>query len=138
MSNNHSRRMHHPRFQNWKKSHASRPTFMSGWNYPPVNVLELDEKYELSVYASGYDKADISIDVVKDTLIISAEQKNDDSGSFGWRRREFATAGFERKFGLPEGVDVDGIAAKYSDGILEITLPKLSGFETKRTSVEVG
>lgn len=138
MSKNHSRWMHHPKFNHWKSGHRNRPTFMSGWNYPPVNVQELDDKYELFVYASGYQKGDFTINVVTDALVISAQAKSEEGTKFDWRRKEFDTGAFERKFALPEGVDVENIQAKYRDGVLTIELPKLEGFETKRMSVEIG
>ena len=137
LSRYHSKGMYHPRFKNSKRGHFSRQSFMSGWNYPPINVQEFDDKFELTVYVSGYEKDDFSINIVKDTIVICGDRKDSEADSFSWRRREFDASGFERKFGLPEGIDVDAITAKYVDGILEVSLPKLSGFETNRKAVEI-
>jgi len=41
-------------------------------HFPKVNVQELDDRYELFVYAAGYAKADFKVDLTDDTLIISA------------------------------------------------------------------
>jgi HSP20 family protein len=41
-------------------------------------------------------------------------------------RMEAAYGTFERRFPIPEGVGEEKIVAEYSDGILEITLPKVA------------
>jgi len=137
MSKYHSRCMDHPRFHHWKKHHSNKSSAANKWNYPPVNVHEFDDKYELYVYASGYEKKDFSINIVEDALVISAKQEGSSENDPTWRRREFSAGGFERRFGLPDGIDKDNIQAKYVKGILEIVLPKLSGFETVRQSISI-
>ena len=32
--------------------------FANAWGYPPVNVEELDDRYEILLYAAGYAKSD--------------------------------------------------------------------------------
>ena len=50
-----------------------------------------------------------------------------------YTRKEFNFSSFERSFSIPENVDADGILAKYENGILHITLPKM-----EKTSPEEG
>ncbi|MFK7807841.1 MAG: Hsp20/alpha crystallin family protein [Saprospiraceae bacterium] len=108
--------------------------FQGNRNTPPVNVRELDDKYELFVYAAGRTKEDFQIAVADGVLILKADaQKNDTD----WRRQEFAMEGFKRRFELPEGADVEQIEAKYENGVLLITLPKMEDFHTKRREVAV-
>lgn len=121
----------HPARKFWKK-------MARAFNYPPVNVQELDDRFELLVYAAGYNKSDFQLKLKDDLLIISAEkQKNDDGTATNWRRKEFYAGGFERQFELSEKIDKAGIAAKYTDGVLVVTLPKLEGFETKSQDIFV-
>lgn len=109
----------------------------SSMSMAPVNVEELDDKYELHVFAAGYSKSDFDLQIKNDTLIISAKGKEQSKSETRNLRREFLADGFERQFILKEDVDKDALDAKYKDGILKITLPKLAGFETKRTKVKV-
>ena len=44
---------------------------------------------------------------------------------------------FVREFELSEKIDQDGISAKYEEGILKVTLPKLPGFETVRKDIGI-
>ncbi len=127
----HSKRPHHAK--RWAKQEVS-----SDWNYPPVNVQELADRYELYMYAAGYEKTDFSILVSENALIISVDEKeNDDQDLFNWRRYEFRSDKFQRRFELDEKVDKEAIKAEYKDGILTVILPKLEGFETFSQEIEI-
>lgn len=93
---------------------------------PAVNVKEDDEKYEIHVAAPGMKKEDFKVNLENNMLTISSEIKNEkQEEKGGYSRKEFSYQSFQRSFNLPEGhVLTDKIAAKYSDGILYISLPK--------------
>jgi HSP20 family protein len=104
-------------------------------NTPPVNVRELDDKYELHLFAAGYVKSDFSIALTDQTLKISAESK--EVSTDGWKRHEYSPQGFVRQFELSEKVDKVAISASYENGVLILSLPKLEGFETERKDIAV-
>jgi len=108
-----------------------------GGHFPKVNVQELDDRYELFVYAAGYSKADFKVDLSDNTLIIAATNTSKTESNYNWRRQEFRPRKFERQFELNEKIDKESITAKYEDGILKVTLSKLEGFETMRREVEI-
>ena len=94
---------------------------------PAVNVKENDEEYEIEVAAPGMKKNDFKINLDNNQLTISSEIKKEDSTKEidQYTRREFSYQSFQRSFTLPNNVvDGDKIAAKYTDGILTIKLPK--------------
>lgn len=127
----HSKRRHRPR--QWATERVA-----SGWNYPPVNVQELNDRYELYMYAAGYEKTDFSILVNENSLIISVDKiENDEKDLFNWRRYEFRSDKFQRRFELDEKVNKEAIKAEYKDGILTVTLPKLEGFESFSQEIEI-
>jgi len=109
--------------------------FKTNLNQPPVNVEESDDKYSLFLYAPGFEKTDFLIATVDNTLSISVEKKTEEQNA--WRRQEYVPQSFKRQFELDEKVDKTTISAKYENGVLEITLPKLEGFETTRQKVEI-
>ena len=106
-------------------------------HFPKVNVQELDDRYELFVYAAGYSKSDFEVNLTDNTLIIAANSKAEKKSNYNWRRQEFRPRQFERQFELNDKIDKDSIAAKYEDGVLKITLAKLEGFETVRKAVTI-
>ncbi len=133
-------------YKNWnhpeKYNHGSHPgrrywreKFRAALGYPPVNVKEKDNEYVLYAYAPGLKKEDFLIATIDNTLSISVEKKMDTETK--WRRQEFTHQNFKRQFELNEKVDKTTISAKYENGVLIITLPKLEGFETARQNIEI-
>jgi HSP20 family protein len=120
-----------------RKLHGMK-SFGGTWNHPPVNVREEDDKYELFVYAPGLVKEAFQLAVADGVLIIKTDSKKEEGeDDKNWRRQEFSPGGFKRRFELPEGTDGENIGAKYENGVLLITLPKLEDFHIQRRKVEV-
>jgi len=94
---------------------------------PSVNVKESDAGFDIHVVAPGYKKEDFALKVEKDTLSISVklESSNEAKEDGKWIRNEYKLYSFNRSFTLPENVDVEAIEAKYEDGILKLSLPKM-------------
>ncbi len=138
------RRGHHRGHNRWaakqafKRKRRGMKGFSGSWNFPPVNVREHDDQYELYVYAPGFSKEALQVAVADGVLIIKTDQQNEaGEPKQHWRRQEFNPTGFKRRFELPEGIDAENIGAKYENGVLLITLPKLEDFQTQRRTVEV-
>ncbi len=93
---------------------------------PPVNIHETNEGFHLEVNAPGRNKEDFKIKLEKDLLTISYEQKeNAPDNNYKTIRREFQYKGFKRSFSLDDQIQVDGIQAKYENGILKLFLPRI-------------
>ena len=109
--------------------------FQTSHNYPPANVRELDDKYELYLFAPGYEKSDFIIAIVDDRLSISVKEKDQLDGN--WKRVEFSQREFVRQFELSDKVDKESIIATYEKGVLILSLPKLEEFETSRQEIKI-
>lgn len=136
---------YHP---HWKKHHRRhhrrnhwKHKFMAAFSYPPVNVEELDDHYEIQLFAAGYDKGDFKISLEGNTLRVAVEKPDtEDSKSNYSRQRQqvnFKPGSFERYFELNDKIDTQAIGAKYENGVLKVTLPKLAGSETTRQNIDV-
>jgi HSP20 family protein len=98
---------------------------------PRVDVAESDAAFIVRAELPGIDPDSIDVTVEQDVLSItgtrSFEATTDgeeaDSG-MTYRRREILEGGFVRKIRLHAEVDVEGVTATSSNGILEITVPK--------------
>ncbi len=136
-------------YKNWNDHHAAKSRshgrhhgkqfwkekFRSALNQPPVNVEELDDKYVLSLFAPGLEKKDFLIATLDNTLSISVDKKEKDNSNL--KRQEYAPGDFKRQFDLSEKVNKEDISAKYENGVLIVTLPKLEGFETTRQEINI-
>ena len=80
-------------------------------------------------------KKDFCVRIDEDNnLVISLEkhEEHKDEKDVLYLRREFAYSKFEQTMILPDDVDKEKIAATMENGVLEITLPKLSEKEIKK------
>ena len=103
----------------------------SFWNDTELTAFRTDIKkqdgnYILEAELPGFKKEDISIDIDKDCLTISAEHKseeNEDDKVKGFIRRERYYGAYSRSFNI-KGIDADAISASYNDGVLTLTMPE--------------
>ena len=92
---------------------------------PRVDIVENDKAFELHVAAPGMNKEDFQIEMNEDFLTVSGERKfTNEKKDANWHSIETQYGSFSRSFSLPENVDSTKIAAKYNNGILEVTIPK--------------
>ena len=114
-----------------------KPT-VKGISVPAVNVTESDEAFKVSVAAPGFKKDDFIIEVPEGRLVISGEMRRDEEEkNEKFTRREFAYTSFNRSFTLPDNVDSNDISAKYADGILLLTVPKLKKEAKPQQQIQV-
>ena len=120
---------HHHGFGRWARH------FEGGAAQGPVNIKESKDWYELFVYAPGLNKDAFQINVSDDILSIRFQGSESGQNSSKWLFQEFSNTGFERRFALNGKVDTASITARYVDGVLELTLPKMPGTEGQTVTV---
>ncbi len=101
-----------------------------------VNVFKTDTSYEMLVFAPGRIKEHFHIDVKGNQLIISYLPPEGFPRP-NWVLREYSRGGFERTFTLDESVDTANIQAKYADGVLEVSLPRVPGKEVEQHAIVI-
>ncbi|MBU0729335.1 MAG: Hsp20/alpha crystallin family protein [Proteobacteria bacterium] len=107
------------------------------WN-PQLDLLESDDKITVKAEVPGIEPKDIDISIDRDMLVIKGEKKHEkeESGE-RYHRVERSFGSFYRAVRLPGEVDRDKIDAKYTNGVLDITLPKVEADRKKITHVKV-
>jgi HSP20 family protein len=105
---------------------------------PPVDIYETPESLVLKAELPGIGREDINIEVKDSTLTLKGEKKFEkDVSEENYRRVERAYGSFQRAFTLPSTIQQDKVKAKFKDGILEITLPKMEEGKPKQIKVDV-
>ena len=108
-----------------------------GWT-PRVNVRELDDKFVLTAEIPGMNKDDIKVEVKDHQLMITGEKKKqEDKNGKDYHVCEICYGKFERAFTLPDNVDTRKIDAEYTDGILNLGIPKTEEAKPKEIKVKV-
>lgn len=101
-----------------------------------VNVYKTENSYELLVFAPGRIRENFSLAVNGNELTISYTPP-ENFPKFEWVLREYSRGGFVRTFNLNDDIDKTAITAKYTDGVLQVSLPVLAGKESTRQEIPV-
>ncbi len=101
-----------------------------------INVYKTDHSYELLVFAPGRIKEHFHLDVKGNELTVSYLPPEGFPRP-EWIVREYSRGGFERVFTLDDTVDTQSISAKYTDGVLQVSLPLIAGKETTTQTITV-
>jgi HSP20 family protein len=101
-----------------------------------VNIFKTDNSYEMLVFAPGRIKENFHIDVKGNELTVSYTPP-DGFPRPNWILREYSRGGFVRTFTLNESIDTANIAAKYTDGVLQISLPIIAGKENEKKEIVI-
>lgn len=89
-------------------------------SYPPYNIEKTDETaYRITVAVAGFSAEELSVEV-KETALVIAARKSDDTPNRSYLHRGIATRAFERRFHLADHVRVTG--ATHADGLLHVDL----------------
>ena len=107
--------------------------------YPKVNVYEYDDKIGIIAEIPGLSKEHVYVEVEEDVLIISGDKHGNTRMEEGGKciTRELKQSSFKRSFNLGEHLDGDGVSAKFKDGMLSISVPKVEPAKPKKHSVKI-
>ena len=111
----------------------------AGSAYPKVNVYEYDDKIGIVAEIPGLNKKQLKVDV-EDGVLTIAGDKHSAFENEGAKvlRRELKQSSFKRQFELGDLLDGDNISAKFKDGILSVSVPKIEPEKPKRHTVKIG
>ena len=112
-------------FKPWNDWFEKSSLFGKMTTVPPVNIIENEDRYVLSLSVPGMKKDDFKIALEGLMLTISTEKGEEkEETEERFTRREYNFYSFSRSFTLPEDVKPENIEAKYEDGVLKIVLPR--------------
>lgn len=103
-----------------------------------VDVKETAEAYSVHADLPGVSKAAIQIDVDGAVVSISAEKKRATEATEGERalRTERFSGKVARSFRLSQDIDETRVEARFTDGVLELTLPKKVATPARKITVQ--
>jgi len=102
-----------------------------------LDLSETDAQYTVKAEIPGVKKEDIDVRIDGNQITIGAELKKESEEKKDGRvlrsERQYGYA--SRSFTLASAVDEAKSAAKYQDGVLELTLPKTTSTASKRLPI---
>lgn len=110
-------------------------------NLMKTDVRETESSYEVDIDLPGFKKEDIKLDLENGYLTVSAQKgldKDEQDKNGRYIRQERYTGSCSRSFYVGDMKPSD-VAAKYEDGILKISLPKVDQKKLpESTSIAIG
>jgi HSP20 family protein len=102
---------------------------------PTMDIMETDEDIVVKTDLPGAKKEDIKIDITEDSLEITANFEGEtELENVNFLKKERKCGEVKRAVVLPTKIIMEKAAAKFADGVLTVTLPKLEkneSFEVK-------
>lgn len=96
-------------------------------SYPKVDIIDTADDIVIQAAVPGLEKQDVNVEVTPDDkiLTISGSKKvREEKEGTTYIRRELKRSAFTRSFALGSNMDASNIDAKFTNGILTITIAK--------------
>lgn len=110
---------------------------LEGRMYPNVDIVERDSGFTIKADLPGLSKEDLKVSIEDGILTLSGEKKHEvekrEKDKYYHLERSYGK--FARSFSLPANVDNAAIDARFTNGVLEVTLKKTE--ESKPKAIEV-
>ncbi|MGN0014975.1 MAG: Hsp20/alpha crystallin family protein [Candidatus Gastranaerophilaceae bacterium] len=106
----------------------------------PVDIKEYEDKYLIKVEMPGIEREDITLDLHKNSLSISATksvEKEAEDKKHKYHKSEFRYGNYSRTLYFPLDIDAEHCDANLKNGILTVELNKLEKEEDKHKKIEI-
>jgi HSP20 family protein len=119
----------------FSSAHADAANQAHDW-IPAVDIREEENRYVLEADIPGVARENIDISLDDSVLTVKGERttRSEENGET-YRRRERTHGSFVRQFTLPDTVNAEAISATFTDGVLEIGIPKQEKPEARKITV---
>jgi HSP20 family protein len=104
---------------------------------PPVDIREEDSQFVIHADLPGVEPKHIDVSLEKGVLTIRGRRdlKTRDEQQ-GFHRVERSSGQFYRRFSLPDTADSQAVKARFTQGVLEVAIPKQAQVLPRRIEVE--
>ena len=117
----------------WTAPRGGRAT---AWR-PTADVVEKNDQFVVRVDLPGVAKADVSVTVEDDSLVIKGQRASEERAETDRVvRNERVTGEFVRRFRLGNRVSRTDIKARFTDGVLEVLVPKAEEARSQLIEIE--
>ncbi|MFC1662715.1 Hsp20/alpha crystallin family protein [Patescibacteria group bacterium] len=105
---------------------------------PAIDVYEDHDNVIVETPLAGIKPEDVDIEIEDNVLTLSGKtEKKSEVDEKSYYRKEIRSGSFYRAVSLPKAVAGDKADAKFTDGVLKITIPKKEEAKPKKISVQI-
>ena len=113
-------------------------SFVTTTNYPPYNIVKLDESnYAIQIAIAGFGKDDIEIETKENILSVKTKDKNESEvvDDATYLHKGISNRAFKRTWQISDDVVVKG--ATFENGLLNIELERIIPEEKKPRLIKI-
>ncbi len=99
-----------------------------GFNATAADLFEDEHNYYARFELPGYKKDQIDLEL--ENAVLTVRSAATETSEAGETRRSF-----QRSIAVPDGVDLEKVAASLEDGVLDLTLPKADEVKPRKIQV---
>jgi HSP20 family protein len=104
--------------------------------FPPMNITQDDDNFYLRAEVPGIKPNEMSISAVRNRVSLAGSREIQiENERASYHRRERPEGSFNRTVTLPTDIDAERVDARYTDGILTLTLPKAEEAKPRQITV---
>lgn len=122
--------------QRWMRPFRMEQSMLSE-TLPQMDIIDCDDTIVVRAALPGVDKKDLEVSTTHQTLTLrgtTRKETQEETGEF--YRHEISRGNFLRTVTLPAAIDETNIKAKFKDGMLEVSLPKLESAKRHTINIE--
>ena len=108
-------------------------------SYPALNVGSTAQSVEIYAFAPGVDPASIEVNIERGVLTVSGRRQAAlpaDSAQSTVHLNERFDGEFSRAVSLPDDLDTNQVTAKYSDGVLHVSVNRRESAQPRRVQIQ--
>ena len=102
---------------------------------PAIDVYETADRYVVAAELPGMAREQIELAMADSQLTIRGQRVEHSTEDLHYHQVERGHGAFSRTFAFNDKIDVDGVKADLTDGVLTVTLPKVP--PAPRRTIEV-
>lgn len=121
--------------QRWMRPYRMEQA-MLGESIPQIDIIERDDHILVRAALPGVDSNNLDVSTTQQTLTLRGSTQTESREETGeYFRHEISRGNFLRTVNLPASIDENKVKARFKDGLLEVTLPKLES--AKRHTIRI-
>jgi HSP20 family protein len=117
--------------RNWSGDIRSLPR----GTYPAINIAATPEKVDVYLFAPGIDPKTLSISLQQNVLSVAGSRQTEPKQDVSYYRHERFGGDFRRVVSLPEDVDPERVDARYTDGVVRISVQRRQAAKARQIEI---
>ncbi len=103
--------------------------------FPAINVVQSPTQVQVYLFAPGIDPKQLNVSIQQNLLTIAGQRPQASENKSTYYRQERFSGQFHRAISLSDDIDPQRVEAKYSDGIVQITLHRREAAKPRQIEI---